>query len=92
MKIIVTSNYAHFQDSVKKFVFTYMITFDCTIPQTEDLKAWLKKNHLSNRIYLYNLELKPDVNLSHPTREERMKQLTKNVELMVKKANFKIKF
>lgn len=92
MKIIVTSNYAHFQDAVKKFVYTYMITFDCTIPQTEDLKAWLKKNHFGNRIYLYNLELKPDANPDSQAREERLKQLAKNVELMVKKANFKIKF
>jgi hypothetical protein len=55
LQIVVTSNYDRLKDELKHFVYTYLITFDCTIPQSEDLKAWLKKNNYGNRIYLYNL-------------------------------------
>lgn len=35
MELILTSNYAHLKDAIKRYVYTYIITFDCTISQTE---------------------------------------------------------
>ena len=55
MHIIVTSNYDRLKGLLKDYIFTYIITFDCTVPQNEELKVWLKKNGLSNRVYIYNL-------------------------------------
>ncbi len=55
MEIVITSNFSYLKDVLTKYVYAYMITFDCTNEHLFDLKAWLKKHEYANRVYIYSM-------------------------------------
>lgn len=78
--------------------FSYLITFDCTIQEIEDVKVYLWQEKYDKRVYMYNADLDQESSLKIKDKVEKNddkeveKFLIKRAEKVAEKAGFRIKF
>lgn len=76
--------------------FSYLITFDCTVNDIEEVKSCLRQDKFDKRVYMYNAEEKENVieeiskNIGNV--EEMRRYLSERAKKVVEKAGFVIKF
>lgn len=61
MTIKVVSTLSKLKDEFKKTPFSYLITFDCSINQIEEVKAYLRHVKYDKRVYMYNADEKESI-------------------------------